>query len=224
MAAPAGPDPARGSRLRMRRSGASPSQRLFVLFNAALVVTSLFFAVGIVGTLRHVLPVPAPRSLPSGPSSPARLDAPADGRETPVSTEIAVGNLFDPQRLGRSAPQPTSSSSLVLQGVVVDGATGRAFIEEPNTRRVAGFSVGDMVAGGAIQQIADDRVIIATPTGLMEILLRDPSRPKPALEPAVRTAAALGPSTLFESKVSPPSPQAPEGTPTLGRRIRGRVE
>src|SRR5262245_37943729 len=148
MAAPVGPDPARGSRLRMRRSGASPSQRLVVLFNAALVVTSLFFGVGIVGTLRHVLPVPAPRSLPSGPSSPARLDAPADGRETPVSTEIAVGNLFDPQRLGRSAPQPsapTSSSSLVLQGVVVDGATRRAFIEEPNTRRVAGFSVGDMV-------------------------------------------------------------------------------
>src|SRR5262245_41400434 len=125
MATAAGPGPARGFRLRMPWNRASPSQLLFVFFNGALVVTSLFLAVGIVGTLRHGLPVPAPRSLPSSPSSPAGLNAPAGGTETPVSTEIAVGNLFDPQRLVRSALQssaPTSSSSLVLQGVVVDGA------------------------------------------------------------------------------------------------------
>ena len=204
----------------------SPALRALVLLNTALGLTSILFAVGIAGTVRQIPPVPAPRTLSPVRASSARLNAMPDGSEAAAFPEIVRGNVFDPHRLERSSPATSvpTSSALVLQGVVVDGALGRAFLEEPTTRRVAGFSVGDVVAGGAIQRIADDRVIIATSTGLMEILLRDPSKPKPVLETVARTSA-LEPSTPPEHlKLPPPSPQDTGGTLTTGRRIRGRTE
>jgi len=39
---------------------------------------------------------------------------------------------------------------------------------------VSGYSVGDAIGGGKIQKIADDRVLIARPEGMVEVLLQDP--------------------------------------------------
>jgi len=151
------------------------------------------------------------------------------GDEAAAYPEIAEGNLFDPQRMGR-APRAVESmmpgTGLVLQGVVVEGGRGRAFLEEPATKRVAAFSVGDSVPGGIIENISDDRVVIAGPGGLREVLLRDPSKPRPVLAAAV-TAPAAAPATAPalpstpERVVTPPTTQTSGGTPLLGRRIRG---
>jgi hypothetical protein len=64
--------------------------------------------------------------------------------------------------------------------VVIHGGTSRAFLEDPTVKRVSGYSVGDTIGGGKIQKIADDRVLIARPEGMVEVLLQDPSKPRPA--------------------------------------------
>ena len=205
------------------------SRWLLILTNIALGIGSLVFALGIFASVRGIPPVPAPREGKPVHASAVSASQGSKGDEAAAYPEIAEGNLFDPQRMGR-APRAVESmmpgTGLVLQGVVVEGGRGRAFLEEPATKRVAAFSVGDSVPGGVIENISDDRVVIAAPGGLREVLLRDPSKPRPVLAAAVTTPAAAPatapalPSTP-ERVVTPPTTQTSGGAPLLGRRIRG---
>jgi len=205
------------------------SRRLLVLANIALGIASLVFALGIFDAARRNPPVPTPREEKPIHGSAVSVSQSSKGQETAAYPEIALGNLFDPNRMeaASSAVEPTTPwTGLVLQGVVVEGGRGRAFLEEPVTKRVAAFSVGDPVPGGVIEKISDDRVIIAGPAGLREVLLRDPSKPRPVLAAAVTTPAAAPATTPAlsptpERIVASPIPQASAGTPLLGRRIRG---
>lgn len=205
------------------------SRWILILANTALGIASLAFALGILDAVRHIPSVPAPgeRQLARAPA--VSVNSVAKGEGAAAYPEIALGNLFDPQRMeaaSRAVEPTTPWTGLVLQGVVVEGGRGRAFLEEPMTKSVAAFSVGDPVPGGVIEKISDDRVIIAGTGGLREVLLRDPSKPRPMLTAAV-TAPATAPATV---PVPPPTPQGiaappltqPSGvTPPLGRRIRG---
>ena len=205
------------------------SGRLLILANIALGIASLVFALGIFDAARRNPPVPTPREEKPIHGSAVSVSQSSKGQETAAYPEIALGNLFDPNRMeaASSAVEPTTPwTGLVLQGVVVEGGRGRAFLEEPVTKRVAAFSVGDPVPGGVIEKISDDRVIIAGPAGLREVLLRDPSKPRPVLAAAVTTPAAAPATTPAlsptpERIVASPIPQASAGTPLLGRRIRG---
>jgi len=202
------------------------SGRLFILANIALGVTSLFFALGIFASVRRIPPVPAPREGKPVHGSATSVSQGAKGDEAAAYPEIAAGNLFDPLRMG-GAPRAVESSTmpwtgLVLQGVVVEEGRGRAFLEEPVTKKVAAFSVGDPVPGGVIEKISDDRVVIAGPDGLREVLLRDPSKPRPVLAAVVTApAAAPAPPPTPERIVTPPITQTSGAAPLLGRRIRG---
>jgi len=205
------------------------SPRLLILANIALGIASLVFVLGIFDAVRRIPPVPTPRERKPVHQSAVSVSQSSKGQETAAYPEIALGNLFDPHRMeaASSAVEPTTPwTGLVLQGVVVEGGRGRAFLEEPVTKRVAAFSVGDPVPGGVIEKISDDRVIIAGPAGLREVLLRDPSKPRPVLAAAVTTPAAAPATTPAlsptpERIVASPIPQASAGTPLLGRRIRG---
>jgi len=201
------------------------SRWLIVLANTALGIASLVFALGIFATVRRIPPVPAPREGKPVHGSAMPVSQGSKGDEAAAYPEIAEGNLFDPQRMGgapRAVESTTPRIGLVLQGVVVEEGRGRAFLEEPVTKRVAAFSVGDPVPGGVIEKISDDRVVIAGPGGLREVLLRDPSKPRPVLAAAVTTpAAAPAPPPAPERIVTPPITQTSGGTPLLGRRIRG---
>ena len=64
----------------------------------------------------------------------------------------------------------------ILLGVVVDGPASRAYLEDPSTKRVFGYQVGDSVAGGKLEKIADDRIQISRADGVMDVLLRDPTQ------------------------------------------------
>ena len=94
------------------------------------------------------------------------------------------------------------------------------------SKRVAGYSVGDTVGGGRLQKIADDRVVIARPEGLLEVLLQDPSKPRPTPTPPAAPAvpgqvvpAQVGPVPPGPPQVGAPPNQAPPSPPQVRRRI-----
>jgi len=179
------------------------SRRLLAL-NVVLAIVSMALAAGIGRTLivRRALPTPAaPRTATV--AAPARATENVDPGLSGYAV-IAARNLFNPAR-SETAVAMAPVAKPILHGVVIDGAKSRAFLEDPAAKRVAGYSAGDMIGGGRIQRISDDRVVIARAEGLLEVLLRDPSKPK---APAVTAA---------------PTQQAPTGAPTPPPEVPSQV-
>jgi hypothetical protein len=76
----------------------------------------------------------------------------------------------------------------VLHGVIVDEARSIAFLEDASTRRILGYRVGDTVAGGQLERIIGDRVVIRRADGEVDVLLSDPAKhPAGTQGPAVAT-------------------------------------
>jgi len=185
-------------------------RRLLVL-NTVLGIVSLAFAVGTVRTLlaKHPMPVAAAGRPAPAPQSVVTAVGADSGPE--AYGVIAAQNLFNPARSETATAAAVAVVKPILHGIVIDGPKSRAFLEDPTVKRVGGYSVGNSVSGGTIQKIADDRVVIARPEGMVEVLLRDPSKPRPAPVPAV--AAAPG-------QFAPGQP-AP-GQPTQGQPMPGQ--
>ena len=151
---------------------------------------------------------PRPVTPPSGPAG-ARPAVP----HAPVSAYnvIASRSLFSPTRseapatamtgAGLGGPKPN------LQGVVLRDTNPIAYLEDPMTKRVAGYRIGDTIAGGRVEAITADNVVISRPDGNMDVRLRDPSKPRPAL-PA-QPAAPGQPSMPGVPGVMPPMPIQP---------------
>ena len=181
------------------------SRRLLAL-NVVLAIVSMAFAAGMVRTLivRRALPTPAaarPATVPAPAPAKENLDPGLSGYAV-----IAARNLFNPDRSETAvATALVPVAKPILHGVVIDGAKSRAFLEDPATKRVASYSAGDMIGGGRIERISDDRVVIARPEGLLEVLLRDPSKPR-----AIAVTAA-------------PTQQAPTGAPTPPPEVPSQV-
>jgi hypothetical protein len=75
---------------------------------------------------------------------------------------------------------------------------------------VFGYQVGDSVAGGKLEKIADDRIQISRSDGVLDVMLRDPTKPRP---PAPVQAAPPGaPGAPPPARVETP-PVAPPGVP-----------
>jgi len=179
------------------------SRRLLAL-NVVLAIVSMALAAGILRTLivRRALPTSAALR-----TATVSAPAPATGNLDPGLsgyTVIAARNLFNPDR-SETAVATAPAAKPILHGVVIDGAKSRAFLEDPAAKRVAGYSAGDMIGGGRIQRISDDRVVIARAEGLLEVLLRDPSKPR-----ATAVTAA-------------PTQQAPTGAPTPPPEVPSQV-
>jgi len=176
--------------------------RRVIVLNVVLGLVSLALTVGIVRALlvkRPVLPPATVRTVTPAPSPPAA--APAAKSPEEYAT-IAAENLFNPAR-NEKATVAVAVVKPILHGIVIEGTKSRAFLEDPTLKRVGAYSVGDIVSGGTLQKIADDRVVIARPEGLVEVLLQDPSKPKPA--PVV----AAGPPGTAAPRAAPP-----EGIPS----------
>lgn len=172
-----------------------------------LGIVSVVVAVAIVRTLlaQQPLPPPPPPRLASAPAPPAPV---AVGDAGPGSYGvIAARNLFSPDRTETTAapPAPAPVAKPLLFGVIVDGVKSRAFLEDPTLKRVAGYSVGDKVGGGTLQKIADDRVVIARPEGLVEVLLQDPTKPRsqPAPAGAQASPAQATPAQALPAQATP---------------------
>ena len=153
------------------------SRRLLVV-NALLGLLCVAFAVGIVRSLFVKRPLPAAVVVHSFAAAPAALATQsAVGPETYAS--ITTNPLFSPDRNETAPAAPVAVVKPILHGIVIEGATSRAFLEDPSVKRVTGYSVGDPVVGGNLLKIADDRVVISRPEGLIEVLLQDPAKPRP---------------------------------------------
>jgi hypothetical protein len=150
--------------------------------------------------------------------------APESGPASDLSAYgmIAARNLFNPARSETTTVAAARQTAKpVLHGVVLDGQRSRAYIEDPLAKGVFGYTVGDTVGPGQITTISADRIMISGPEGTFEVLLHDPSKPKPAAPPVAGAPVAPRPPGAPVPPVvrrSPPGaasgqPPAPAGQP-----------
>jgi hypothetical protein len=175
----------------------------------ALGLVGCLLAAGLVRELlaAHPLPPPpAPRAARPAPVSAvaATVTAPPSAAGYGV---IAAKNLFSPSRSeAPTGPVVAASPRPVLHGVVVDGPKSRAYVEDPLIKHTFGYAVGDAVGGGRVESIAADRVVIGRGDGLIEVLLHDPSKPKPTAPAAAPAPPAPAPAVMAPGSTAQPGP------------------
>lgn len=172
---------------------------------------------------RYVAPEPNPRPAAVAVPDPPRASEPGGG---PAQYGvIAARSLFAASRgeavVTASAPAGLKS---VLHGVVIDGDQSRAYLDDPVAKRVFGYGVGDPVAGGRLEKILDDRVMIRRPEGVVEVLLQDPAKPQAeAPAPVAASAKARRSGSRPTPEPTSPAPPAPPNSEPSGPSAPGQV-
>ena len=192
--------------------------RRLMILNILLGALSCLFAVVLIREVLVVHPLPPPPVLrPTPPPSPP---APTIAPEGVVAYGVIVAkNLFSPSRSEMMADAVVAGPTPVLHGVVMNGEKSRAYLEDPVTKRITGYAIGDSIGGGRLQAIRSDRVLIGRPQGTVEVLLQDPSKPKPAA-PLPSVGAADRPPTPTTAPVPSTEPVSPSLAPSAGRPRR----
>jgi hypothetical protein len=196
------------------------------MLNIALALVGCLLAATLTRELVAAHPLPSP---PVPRATRAVATAPPPSASAAPSTAgygvIATKNLFSASRSETAAgPVAAAGPKPVLHGVVLDGPKSRAYLEDPLVKRTFGYAVGDTLGGGRVESIAADRVVIGRGDGSVEVLLRDPSKPRPtppAPGPAGGAPAGAAPSgTATTPSATPPTNEpapAPRG-PGFGPR------
>jgi hypothetical protein len=150
------------------------------MINALMGVLACLFAAGLVREAVSARPTPAPPTpRATQPAGAATLVPTAQPPAVSRYDVIAARNLFSPARVeAPTRPKVAEGPTPVLRGVVMDGDKGRAYLEDPAARRASGYGLGEPVGGGRVHSISPDRVVIIRPEGPVEVLLRDPSKPR----------------------------------------------
>ena len=138
-------------------------------------------------------------------------------------TVVASRNLFSPTRteapvtpVAPPAPPAPVLPKPNLFGVVLQDGTPIAYLEDPVTKRVARYRVGDSVAGGTVQAIGADTVMLARPEGQVAVRLHDPTRPKAAAAPGTPNPMPPGTGSRALSRTLRSSPRSRTGAPGAG--------
>jgi len=162
--------------------------RKLLLVNVLL----LLLAAGSVAFITRQLmaPMPMPTAGKARPVASAEAERPAETPRPPAAAYnvIATKNLFSPSRT--EAPVNPAAAAVAnvpkpnLFGVVLRDGAPIAYLEDPTSKRVSGYRIGDAVAGGTVQAINADSVSITRPDGKLDVRLRDPSKPRPSAQPA----------------------------------------
>ncbi len=177
----------------------------------SIVLACLALAAGVGLARELVVTRPLPR-LGEGVEPPARS---APGPDAPVPRRdggagygvITARNLFSITRGETMSSTVAVGGSIMLHGVMVDGERSRAYLDDPAANRVVGYKLGDEVAGGRLDRILEDRVVIQGPQGPIEILLHDPSKAVAENAPPFVAAPARG------GAMAPPAAAAPAPNP-----------
>jgi hypothetical protein len=133
---------------------------------------------------------------------------------------IASRNLFSPTRSETAGPgiAGVAQAPIVkpnLHGVVLREGSPIAYLEDPLTKRIAGYRIGDPIAGGTVQTISADAVVISRPDGMVDVRLRDPSKPRPA-PPQAGQPGVPGQQPLPGQQPFPGQPQTGGQLPNQG--------
>ncbi len=184
------------------RSGRTMSRPVLAL-NLSMAGLSVFFSIRV----GHALFTPDLRSpsriaRPVAVTAPPNHDAAPNSRSREVYDVIATRTLFHPNRSEPTrseaiAPILPPAPTLALYGVVISDDTRLAYLQDLATKQIFGYKTGDKLAGGQVERIEPDRVVITRTDGPFEVMLHRPREPLPVV----------------------PSPE--EGSP---RRSRGRQE
>ena len=170
---------------------------------------------------RRARPPPPAAATPAPAATSSRLPAQA-------YNVIATRNLFSPdahrdaaaRRCG-GARGPSGSPSRACTASCCAKGSPIAYLEDPITKRIAGYRIGDPIAGGTVQTISADAVVITRPTAWSTCACatrpsRGPRRPRrrPGQPPSRRvnapaTGSPADPGPLPVPGAMPPSPDAP---------------
>lgn len=193
----------------------------FLALNGILAVALLFFAYQIwLSVVRRSPTARAPTRASAASAAPARppAETPAEPRAPlPSYAVVAAKSLFNPARTEDAAGAGPSQIGPrpFLYGVVVGDDLSIAYLEDPGSKRVSGYRIGDAIAGGTLAAIKPDHVVLKRADGMIDVQLRDPAKPRaavpeaavpPALQPAMQPA---GPGVLPR----PPMPNPVAGVP-----------
>ena len=188
--------------------------RKFVALNVAFAALSVVLIAYIARQLISPTPLPV-----GGRRAAATTVVPA-GVETPRApagayTVVASRNLFSPSRTDSAAGTTTAAAGPVVRpslfGIVVRDGASIAYLEDPVTKRVVGYRVGDKVVGGTVQTIKADSVVIERPEGPVDLRLRDPGRPRSVAAPGQTGVPQLGamPGAFQPAQPVQPAPALP---------------
>jgi hypothetical protein len=191
-----------------------------LLANVVMIAVAVTFAALLVLDLarpRPLPPAPAPRQTKASSAKQTDQEAGASDEKLGSYNVIVAKSLFSASRSEGTSTGATPAAPLppkpVLHGLVVDGQYSVAYLEDPVSKRVLAYRVGDAVAGGTLEKIEDGRVEIRRADGQMDVLLRDPVKPKPTPPPSGAPAATAEPQSPPEPSASPeqqpPSRRAP---------------
>jgi hypothetical protein len=198
-------------------------------FNVVVAGLAVLLAAWLVRDLTASRPLPAPPAPRKAAGAAAAEDAPSENaaQERLTAYNVIVAKyLFNPSRTEGAAevaakPAVPLPPKPILLGVVVDGPSSRAYLEDPSTKRVFGYQVGDSVAGGKLEKITDDRIQISRSDGLMEVTLRDPTKPRPPAPVAAPTPpGAPGAPPAARADAPPGTPPVPGRPPIPPRSLR----
>jgi hypothetical protein len=193
--------------------------RRLLLLNLLLVTAAVALSAALAGFLLPGAPPPAPSAALAPPPPPTPLP-PAARPAAPLAAYdvVAARSLFNPAR-AETAAVVAPSGKPFLYGVVLRDEAPTAFLEDPASKKVVAYRLGDAVAGGQLERIEADRVVIRRAEGTLEVLLRDPSKPKAAATAAAGPAPpAAQPPRLPPQAVVPAQPGTPGAPPVLFRR------
>ena len=182
----------------------------FLALDGLLVVASIFFVTQIWHSILAPSPTAGARSRPPAASAAlARGPAPPAGARAPLASYGVIGakSLFSPARTEGEAATGAAPSGPrpFLYGVVLATDLSIAYLEDPGSKRVTGYRVGDAIAGGTLTVIAPDHVVLKRSDGMVDVPLRDPAKPRAAL-PEAAPPAGGAPTAPAPTAFPQPSP------------------
>lgn len=196
--------------------------RRLLMLNAALVAVAAVCALYVARQLLTPMPLPLPARA-SASAEPTAATAVTRGQPGEYSV-VASRNLFSPTRSDTQTALTTDGGSAapvirpILHGVVLREDAPVAYLEDPSIKRVAGYRIGDTIVGGTVQTIAADHVVIRRPEGPVDVRLRDPSKPRPAVPPPTAETPPAPAGAAPVAGVTPPAgapPAALQPAPTV---------
>jgi hypothetical protein len=160
------------------------SRRLLGL-NLVLVGVSVLCCIRISHALfAPALPSPAISGRPPNILFERHRDMGRQAHSSGYYDLVATRSLFSSNRAdsassettGRAAP---TTPAWALYGVAISDDIRVAFVQELVTKQISSYKIGDQLAGGRLERIEPDRVVVMRADGPIEVLLRRPKESEP---------------------------------------------